>query len=392
VAFDHEARLELFAQEIWDTAKRILRATGAENTTDSVPICHVTLANGSEQDLYVHLVQHGNAVVFLEVSHSYVDQHFLRAQLWDTDRGKSGNYPIDQLFQHEAIAEKRPEGSKVAELFVKPTQLSIHTSRFDPSPYLLSEDELADLKQEVSKFPVFVSWKLFEQGEYQRAAAALKTIFSRPGVDPTESDAEDHFHLALFATCCYWAKDYASASRAFLSASNGFLKLGFHRTADVCLFFAIEAGKRISDKNAAFSIADDVAGDLPFLSVNQRAEVTKILRTYYSDVYIGTAVLCRRLVELHVSDLVVQRHGNTSSIKELVKNGKASGKIPKNTGPGLFAILVLALADGVLTPAEHEIATHIKDFGNNIHEEGGVENEVDSKYAIQACLHLLHRT
>jgi hypothetical protein len=53
------------------------------------------------------------------------------------------------------------------------------------------------------------------------------------------------------------------------------------------------------------------------------------------------------------------------SLKKLIKQGKTSGTIPKNTGPGLFAILAWALADGVLTPVEHEIATHIKDFGNN---------------------------
>jgi hypothetical protein len=38
---------------------------------------------------------------------------------------------------------------------------------------------------------------------------------------------------------------------------------------------------------------------------------------------------------------------------------------------------------------EYAIATRIKDFGNNIHEKGGIENSLDAKYAIQACLHLV---
>jgi hypothetical protein len=392
VPFDYEERLELFAQETWDTAKRILEATGAQKGLEAVPICHMTLANGSEQNLYVHLVQDRDIVVFLEVSHCYVDQHFLQMQLWSTDRNKARDYPVDELFQRESIDERRPTGAKVAELFVRPVQLTIHTSHFDPTPQLPSSEELAALKKKVSIFPLFVFWKMFERGEYQQAAAALEATFSATDSNQTDYNLADFFLYALCATSHYWAKDYTAASRWFLVAAEGFLGLGFDRISDVCLFFAIEAGKRVPDKNAAFGIANDVVQKLAFLDAATKSEVTNILRSYYSEVYVGAAVLCRRVVELHISDLLIQKHGNAVSIKTLIKKGKASGKIPKDAGPGLFATLALAHADGVLTPAEYEIATHIKDFGNNIHDKGGVENEVDAKFAIQACLHLLHRT
>ena len=105
----------------------------------------------------------------------------------------------------------------------------------------------------------------------------------------------------------------------------------------------------------------------------------------------GTAVLCRRVVELFVTDLLIKRHGSPVPISKLLKEATTSGKIPKETGPGLFGILALALADGVISNPDYNIASHLREFGNNIHEKGGVQNEVDAKYAIQACIHLLHR-
>jgi hypothetical protein len=392
VTFDYEARLELFSSEIWDIAERIIKATGARHGTEAIPICHATLANGSEQDLYVHLFKHGDALVYLEVSHCYVDQHFLHFQLLATDGDKAREYPDDDLFQREAIDERTPGGAKVGELFVKPVQLTIHARGFDPSPHLPSEEQLATLKQEVSDFPVFNFWQRFERGEYGRAAATLGTALFDRGESGRDTDTAKHFSVSLYALCKYLAGDYVEASRWFLSAADGFLGCNLQRIADICIFFAIEAGRAVSDKNAALGIADEIPEHLSFISADQKTEAAKILRSYYSEVYVGTAVLCRRLVELHVSDLLTKRHRNTASIKQLIKDAKATGKIPKVTGPGLFAILALALADGILPPNDHTIASQIKDFGNNIHERGGVQNEIDAKYAIQAYIHLLHRT
>lgn len=132
LAFDYQTRLDLFSSEIWDIAKRIMRATRAPCGKKAIPICHVTLANGSEQDLYVHLVQQDDRIVFLEVSHSYLDHHFLPFQLWATDKNQARNYPIDELFQHEVIDERMADETKPAELLVKPVKLTVHTPRYQP--------------------------------------------------------------------------------------------------------------------------------------------------------------------------------------------------------------------------------------------------------------------
>jgi hypothetical protein len=45
--------------------------------------------------------------------------------------------------------------------------------------------------------------------------------------------------------------------------------------ADACIFFAIEAGKRIPDKHTALGVADQVADRLAFLSADYSVEVAK---------------------------------------------------------------------------------------------------------------------
>ena len=389
--FEHAIRLDLFSSEIWEISRRILVAGGAHFGAKSVPICHVTLKDGSEQDLYAHYVKRDGMVLFLEISHSYVDQHFLQLQLWESDRNRLRGYPVDELFRKETIDERAPEGTKVDELFIAPVQLTIHTLNLDPLPYLPAQHELARLKEELSNYPVFASWRHWQEARYRLAADTLKNALGR--IDSQDACAASGGLLtrALYATFRYWANDYAEAARWFVSAAAGYLRGGFARTADTCIFLAIEAGKRIEDKNASADIAGDVIGRLAFLNDADKSELANILRSYYSDVYVATVVLCRRLVELRLSDLLVSKHGGTDSIKQLVQKGKLTGKVPKGAGPGLFSVLALALADGVLGQSEYEIATHIKDFGNRIHDRGGVQNELDAKYAIQSCIHLLHR-
>jgi hypothetical protein len=388
--FERALKLELFSSEIREISRRILAVAGA-GLADVVPICHLTLKDGSEQDLYAYFVQRDGIVLFLEISHSYVDQHFLQFQLWGSDRDRLRGYPVDELFHAEAIDERTPEGAKVDELFVAPVQLTIHTVNFDPLPYLPAQHELARLKEELGNYPYFAAWKHWQQGRYSLAADTLKNALGTTDSQDTSAASAGLLTRVLYAAFRYWADDYGEAARWFLSAARGYVRGGFARTADTCIFLAIEAGKRMVDKNAAADIAGDIVACLSFLNAVDKSELASILSCYYSDVYIAAVVLCRRLVELRLSDLLVSKHGGTESIKQLVKKGKAAGKTPKDAGPGLFSVLALALADAALTESEHKIATHIKDFGNRIHDRGGVQNELDAKYAIQSCIHLLHR-
>jgi len=52
---------------------------------------------------------------------------------------------------------------------------------------------------------------------------------------------------------------------------------------------------------------------------------------------------------------------------------------------------MVAKSKEFLTLSEFKITSSIKDFGNRIHDKGGMENAVDAKYAIQACIHLIRR-
>jgi hypothetical protein len=298
---------------------------------------------------------------------------------------------LDELFRTEAIDESTPQGTKVDALFVAPVKLTIHTVSLDPLPYLPTPHELARLKNELRDYPLFSSWKHWQEGQYRLAADTLKNVLERSGSQGASAESGGLLK-ALYATFRYWAGDYVEAAHWFLSAAAGYLGGGVARTADTCIFLAIEAGKRIEDKNTAAEIAGGIIRGFAFLNAADRSELSNILKSYYSEVYVASIVLCRRLIELRLSDLLVSKHGGTESIKQLIKKGKATGKIPKDAGPGLFSVLALALADGLLSQSEHKIATHIKDFGNRIHDRGGVQNELDAKYAIQSCIHLLHRT
>jgi len=383
--FDYETRLDLFCQQIWDIKDNILNATHAGDATKPIPICHITYANGSEQDLYAHLVQTDDFVVFLEVSHSYIDQHFLSFQLWATDQKETPKYPTNLLFRDAAISETSVHPHKIAEVFIRPVAITIHTSHFDPAPYLPDEHTLLQLNSAISVFPWYSSWKAFEQGDYEAAATRLLAF---PKL-LTPADARRFLLAAFYATCKYLAGDYATAAEHFLSAGKGYLANGFHRNADVCFCFAVEAGKRITDMNVSYRLLNDIVDNLTFLGDDFRREVVNILKNYYSQVYIGAAVLCRRVIEVYLKELLAIRCRKT--VQVLTKEAKASGQLAKDARRGLYTVLELAKLHGLITQEEHEIGSYIKSVGNDIHEKGGVENEIDAKYAIQSCMHILHR-
>ncbi len=331
--FDNETRLDLFCQEIWDIKDNLLNATQAGEAAKPIPVCHITYGNGSEQDLYAHVVQKDDFAVFLEVSHSYIDQHFLSIQLWATDQKQAPTYPTDLLFRGDPIHEATRNKPAKIETFIRPVALTIHTWHFDASPYLPNESTLFQLKEAVATFPPYLSWEAFEQGEYGVAAANILPFLA--GDDPT--DTLTLFMKSYYATIKYLAGDYASAAEHFLSVGSGYSSNGLPRNADVRFCFAIEAGKRITDLNVSYRVLADVVAGLGFLGADYKGELVNILKNYYSEVYIGAAVLCRRVIELYLTELLTTKHGKT--VKELTKAAKAAGQIPKDARPGLFTVL-----------------------------------------------------
>ena len=53
-AFDYEARFDLFSSEAWALAKAIVEEVPIASAARAIPMCHATLHDGSEQDLWIH--------------------------------------------------------------------------------------------------------------------------------------------------------------------------------------------------------------------------------------------------------------------------------------------------------------------------------------------------
>ncbi len=172
-------------------------------------------------------------------------------------------------------------------------------------------------------------------------------------------------------------------------------KLGFLGNADLCFFHAIEAGKTINDMNNSLDIARRVVDGFSFeknaTAGAYKQQLLNIVKSYYthSGDYVGPTVQCRRVIELYLSRLLEAKVGRP--IRQQIKVAKGAREIPRDAGIGCNAVIQLAAKKGVITENEKTIALHIKDFGNKIHDEGGVGKAIDAKYAIQSCLHLLHR-
>lgn len=74
-----------------------------------------------------------------------------------------------------------------------------------------------------------------------------------------------------------------------------------------------------------------------------------------------------------------------------IKSCHKAGVLKSGMRRSLFAILIVAKWKKLLTASEFKVASHIKDFGNRIHDKGRIENAVDAKYAIESCIHIVRR-
>lgn len=387
--FDFSQRLDLFADDAWKIAKATAAGFPNKAARKAIPVCHASYHDGSEQDLYAHFATEGQKVLFIEISHSYIDHHFTNFRLWGTDQGGTHDYPVDLLFVEDLFKEQPSDRKKIGEVFIRPVAVTVHARGFDPSGELPDETERQRLSRAVEGFPAYQFWKHLESEGYMAAGKSLSKFLEHVTSNMGAPDGYTTFLRTVVAVCGYLANDLEPAATAFLSTGVEYEKLKFPRNADTCLFWALECGKKMTDANLAFRIAEEAVQSLGFLDEHLRKEVLGIIKSYYSSVFIGTAVLCRRLIEIVISEKLEKQFNVT--IKEQIKLAKQKGEIAKGIGPGLHGILELAKLRHAISDNEYAIATRIKDFGNNIHEKGGIENSLDAKYAIQACLHLVHR-
>ena len=124
--FDLEIRFDLFSSEIWALADTITENVNLAGVERRIPMGHVTLYDGSEQDLWVHYAKIDESILLLELRHHYIDQHFILFHLWHTNRQQDRTYPTDLLFDSDVIGDSLSDGRKVLEFFVKPVTLLIH--------------------------------------------------------------------------------------------------------------------------------------------------------------------------------------------------------------------------------------------------------------------------
>lgn len=389
IDFEYNKRLDFFGENSWKIAKAIAAAFPNKAAHEPIAVCHATFKDGSEQDLWAHFATHDDAVLLVEVSHSYIDQHFVNFRLWDTDQGGAHEYPIDHLFVEDVFKEKTADRPKIGEMFIRPVAITIHTYKFDVSKVMPDDSECTKLSAETKNFPLYKFWELFESGNYRDADKIISVFLEHLSEQKDTDRGYKSFIRSLAAICKYLSANYEGAADWFILSGKDYWDLALHRNTDNCFFWALECGKKIQDLNNAFQIAQKVVDCLHFLDNDSKSEVMDIIKSYYSSIYIGTAVLCRRIIELSISAKMEKQFG--VPIKDQIKAAKKNGEISKSIGPGLHGILELAKLRGIISPNEYVLTSNIKDFGNNIHEKGGIKNALDAKYAIQACLHLIHR-
>jgi hypothetical protein len=391
LVFETNLMYDLMTSDSRRIIKNIVTNFPNKEALNPIPVCHVTYKNGSERNLYTYFANHGDAVLLVEISHSYIDHHFIYFMLWETDDSTQHKYHLGESFIEEFLYESPENSDKIGELFIRPTAITIHTIKFDLSNLLPDGNEIKELEIKVNNCHPFQFWTKFKAKDYNGAGDSLKDLLSSLYLEKSTKENEDFlsFINSLYAVCKYQAKEFESAGKLFLLTGKDYLRTGLKRNADLCFFFALEAGKGINDINKSFEIASEVVGCFRFFENDIKNEVLGIIKTYYASIYMGTAILCRRLIEIYVSEKLERTF--KLPIKKQINNAKEKGEIYKGIGPGIFGILELAKLKGIINKEEYTLASNIKDFGNSINKQGSIENLIDAKYALFSCIYFIHR-
>ena len=355
-------------------------------------MCHATLHDGSEQDLWIHYGAERESTILIELRHHYIDQHLVLFHLWRSDRGRDRTYPVELFLDSDVITESLSNGRKALEFFVRPVALVIRVRNLDVSKHLPGDEALARSSELIAAYPIFRLWRLFEKEEFAGASTVAKEILQSSALTKGIAGA---FWRSVAGICTYCAGDFLEAAEHFLQSGAEYMRSGLIANANVSLFFAMEAGRHVDDMNKSLEIAcrvvDGFSLDQNPAAGAYKQQLVNIVKSFYthSGDYVGPTVQCRRVVELYLSRLLEARFA--TPIKRQVEAAKRAGDIPKNAGNGCNAVVLLAAAKGLITEGERNVALHIKDFGNKIHDDAGVGSSVDAKYALQSCLHLLRR-
>jgi hypothetical protein len=387
IKFQYDTILKVPCFVAYDIAKNAMAHFRKDNVK-YVPLVHYTMWNGSEEELVAYYGSEEGEHVLVTISCRYIDPHFLWFWLWlpDIDKRKKARGkkdPIDELFSNEIISEAAtPTKQKFGELFVAPCTVRIRTVKtnlrnFPPVPQKLVNS--------LKEMPWVKFWDAFKERKYELAASYVKDVLKTS----RKKDTESIFLGAVQALCYLLGKHNIEAADEFLRLGIDFHKASLDRYCDLCFFFAIEAAKGIDDLNLSSAAMKRIAEQVPGLTPHLQKEISDILLSYAVSLNTCAGVLCRRTLELTLTQILTKKYRMTTAT--LIKKAKEAGVLESNARPGLFAILKVAKWKEVLTSSEFKIASRIKDFGDLIHTKGGVGDAIDTKEAIHACIHILRR-
>jgi hypothetical protein len=382
INFHYDTILKVPSFVAHDTAK-IAMARFRKDNVKYVPLSHATMWDGSEEDQVAYYGSEGGEHVLVEISYRYIDPHFLWFWLWLPDFKKKRIF--DHLFDEEIISEAvMPTGEKFGELLVAPCTVRIRTVKTDPKNFILALG-LQEFENFAKESPWVKFWDAFKEKKYELAASYIREVCELS----EEKDTQSIFLGAVQALCCLLGKQNIQAADQFLQMGINFHKARLDRYCDLCFFFAIEATKGFGDLNLSSVAMKRIAKEIPGLIPRLQKEISDILLSYVVSVYTGAGVLCRRTLELPLTQILTNTY--KMSIDTLIDKAIEAGVLKSNVRRGFFAILKVAKWKGVLTSSEFKVASKIKDFGDLIHAESGVEEAVDTKYAIYACIHILRK-
>jgi hypothetical protein len=327
----------------------------------------------------------------VEICHHYIDPHFLWFWLWLPEVKEPREYPVDELFALEITGEAYDieKRRKFGEIYVAPCKIRIRTVETDPNDFLVPRDMLQKLIVAAKESPWTKFCRSFKGREFELAASYLAELIEMTKGEDELSGLAAEFLKAVQAVCYLLGNQENKAVDQFLSVGANFHTAGLERYCDICFFFAIEAAKEMDDQNKSNAAMRRIVLEIPCLPDGLQNELSNILLSYAAKVYIGAVVLCRRVLELALAQILTEKC--RSSIDLLVESCQRAGALGAGARRGMFVILTVAKWKGLLTDDEFEIASHVKDFGDRIHDKGGLENAIDAKYAIEACIHILRR-
>jgi hypothetical protein len=383
IDFKYNINLDLSIKTSKELVRSILLYFKQDTTkVMPIPINHVTWSDGSESDLWGYSGSFGSEKVVLAISHKWIDPHFLTFWLWLPDRHR---YPIDYLFGEFIREEAMTDWRKFGEVLVAPCMIKISTVENDPKNFLPTEDVLRKLCSEAKESPSVKFWRSFKENKYKTAASYVSKM--RKLYDKENSQ---HAFLGTVEALCHFNDGQnKKAIKLFTQMASYFHSKGLEMNCNMCLFFAIEAAKKIGELTQSINSMKWIAQRIPNLSPYQRNEVSGILKNYSISVYIGVVALCRRIIEMALRDILSERCN--TSVENLIKDCVKSGVLKGRPGPGLYPILVVAKWKEIINEDDFNVAKKIKDFGDRIHDRGGVRNAIDAKFAIQACIRILRQ-